>query len=104
MNKPWFEKTFDGVNDDLFDDDVIKYLDIRLDDGGVGGNVIKDFGFPLNNNNGGYSGGEGWGCNFQHLAGFCGGNFVDDSIVESHTFSVSVPFVFNVYDCFMFSS
>lgn len=32
MNKPWFEKTFNGVNDDLFDDDVIKYLGLPLDD------------------------------------------------------------------------
>ncbi|KAG8471459.1 hypothetical protein CXB51_036125 [Gossypium anomalum] len=97
MNKPWFEKTFNGVNDDLFDDDVIKYLDLPLDDveridGGVSGNVIKDFGFSLYDNNGGYggggfSGGEEWDCNFQHLAGFCGGDFLDDSIVESLTFS-----------------
>ncbi|KAL1128724.1 hypothetical protein V6Z11_A13G268000, partial [Gossypium hirsutum] len=80
MNKPWFEKTFNGVNDDLFDDDVIN------------GNVIKDFAFPLYDNNGGYggggfSGGEEWDCNFQHLAGFCGGDFLDDIIVESLTFS-----------------
>ncbi|PPS10936.1 hypothetical protein GOBAR_AA09740 [Gossypium barbadense] len=59
---------------------------------GVSGNVIKDFGFPLYDNNGGYgggsfSGGEECDCNFQHLAGFCGGDFLDDSIVESLTFS-----------------
>ncbi|KAA3485741.1 GATA transcription factor 11-like [Gossypium australe] len=99
MNKPWFEKTFNGVNDDLFDDDVMEYLDLPLDDveridGGVSGNVIKDFGFPLYDNNGdygggGFSGGEEWDCNFQHLAGFCGGDFLDDSIVESLTFSQS---------------
>ncbi|KAK5773493.1 GATA transcription factor 11 -like protein [Gossypium arboreum] len=85
------------MNDDLFDDDVIKYLDLPLEDveridGGVSGNVIKDFGFPLYDNNGGYgggsfSGGEECDCNFQHLAGFCGGDFLDDSIVESLTFS-----------------
>ncbi|KAK8262725.1 hypothetical protein V6Z12_D13G278200 [Gossypium hirsutum] len=75
MNKPWFEKTFNGVNDDLFDDDVIKYLGLPLDDVERidGGAVVI--------------GGEEWDCNFQHLAGFCGGDFLDDIIVESLTFS-----------------
>ncbi|MBA0844472.1 hypothetical protein Goarm_001568, partial [Gossypium armourianum] len=43
MNKPWFEKTFNGVNDDLFDDDVIKYLDLPLDDvERIDGGVVCD--------------------------------------------------------------
>ncbi|XP_022755630.1 GATA transcription factor 11-like [Durio zibethinus] len=104
MNNPWFEKTFNGVNDDFFDD-VIKYLDFPseniegTDDGGSGEDVIKDFHLPLDdveeNNGGGGAGGEEWDCcNFQNLepppanvlaglsSGF-GGDFFSDSSVKS---------------------
>ena len=108
MNNPWFEKTFNGVNDDFFDD-VIKYLDFPPEDvegtdgGGSGEDVVKDFHLPLadvEENNGGGAGGEEWDCNFQNLepppanvlaglySGFCG-DFFSDSLVKSLTVSVS---------------
>ncbi|XWS71833.1 hypothetical protein CRYUN_Cryun03dG0171600 [Craigia yunnanensis] len=106
MNNPWFEKTFNGVNDDFFDD-VIKYLDFPLEDvegtdgGGSGEDVAKDFHLPLDDmeeNNGGGAGGGEWDCNFQNLepppanvlaclsSGFCG-DFFSDSLVKSLTVS-----------------
>ncbi|XWS74291.1 hypothetical protein CRYUN_Cryun02cG0202500 [Craigia yunnanensis] len=106
MNNPWFEKTFNGVNDDLFDD-VIKYLDFPLEgvegtDGGCSGeDVVKDFHLPLadvEENNGGAAAAEEWDCNFQNLepppanvlaslsSGFCG-DFFSDSLVKSLTVS-----------------
>ncbi|KAK6246909.1 hypothetical protein QUC31_018474 [Theobroma cacao] len=74
MNNSWFDKTFNGVNDDFFDD-VIKYLDFPLEDveandgsggGSSGEDVIKDFHLPLEDSGGG-GGGEEWDCNFQNL-------------------------------------
>ncbi|XVF20248.1 hypothetical protein REPUB_Repub11eG0181200 [Reevesia pubescens] len=110
MNNSWFDKGFDGVNDDFFDD-VIKYLDFPLEDvegnggggggGGSGEGVIKDFHLPLDDvedNNGGGGGGEEWDCNFQNLepppanvlaglsSGFCG-DFFSDGLSKSLTIS-----------------
>ncbi|GMJ08942.1 GATA transcription factor 11 [Hibiscus trionum] len=77
MNNSWFDKGFDGVNDDLFDD-VINYLDFPLEDDGGSG--------------------EEWDCNFQNLepppanvvggmcSGFCG-DFFSDCVVKSHSVS-----------------
>ncbi|KAE8692912.1 Detected protein of unknown function [Hibiscus syriacus] len=107
MNNFWFDKGFDGVNDDFFDD-VIKYLDFPLEDvegtdSGSGG-VIKDFHLPIDDveqNNCGGSGcgsGEEWDCNFQNLepppanvlasmsSGF-GGDFFSDCLVKSLSIS-----------------
>ncbi|KAE8710888.1 Detected protein of unknown function [Hibiscus syriacus] len=86
MTNPWFEKTLNG--DDDFFDDVIKYLDIQLDD------VQEN------------SGGEVWDCNFQNLepppagvlADFSSSFYRDvfgDSIVESLTFPVSSTFAYS---------
>ncbi|XP_022753870.1 GATA transcription factor 11-like [Durio zibethinus] len=112
MNNSWFDKSFDGVSDDFFDD-VIKYLDFPLesdegtDGGGSGGEgVTKDFHLPLDDveeNNGGGGGdddgdGEEWDCNFQNLepppanvlaglsSGFYG-DFFNDSLAKNHTVS-----------------
>ncbi|KAE8713442.1 Detected protein of unknown function [Hibiscus syriacus] len=88
MNNSWFDKGFDGVNDDFFDD-VIKYLDFPLED------VLK--GLTVNNCGGGGNGGE-WDCNFQNLepppanvlagmsSGF-GGDFFGDCLAKSHSVS-----------------
>ena len=109
MNNSWFDKSFDGVNDDFFDD-VIKYLDFPFEDvegtdgsGSSGEGVIKDFHLPLDDaeeNNGG--GGKEWDCNFQNLepppanvlAGLSSGFFGDifsDSLAKSLAVSVSSP-------------
>ena len=108
MNNSWFGKSFDGVNDDFFDD-VIKYLDFPPEDvegtdgGGSGEDVVKDFHLPLDDveeNNAG--GGEEWDCNFQNLepppanvlaglsSGFYG-DFFSDSFAKNLTVSVSSP-------------
>ncbi|XVE59089.1 hypothetical protein DITRI_Ditri05aG0017100 [Diplodiscus trichospermus] len=107
MNNPWYQETFNGVNDDFFDD-VVKYFDFPLEDvegtdcGGSGEDVIKDFHLPLDDveetNGCGGAVGEEWDCNFQNLepppanvlaglsSGFCG-DFFSDSLVESLTIS-----------------
>ncbi|XVF68564.1 hypothetical protein PTKIN_Ptkin11bG0012800 [Pterospermum kingtungense] len=108
MNNSWFDKGFDGVNDDMFDD-VIKYLDFPLEDvegtdgsGSSGeGGVIKDFNLPIDDveeNNGGDVDGEEWDCNFQNLepppanvlaglsSGFYG-DFFGDSLAKNLTVS-----------------
>ncbi|XP_039033189.1 GATA transcription factor 11-like isoform X2 [Hibiscus syriacus] len=106
MNNSWFDKGFDGVNEDFFDD-VIKYLDFPLEDvegtdSGSGEGVIKDFHLPIvdaeQNNCGGGGNGEEWDCNFQNLepppanvlagmsSGF-GGDFFSDFLAKSHSVS-----------------
>ncbi|KAK8695957.1 hypothetical protein V6N13_001099 [Hibiscus sabdariffa] len=101
MNNSWFDKGFDGVNDDFFDD-VIKYLDFPLEDvGGGGGGVIEDFHLPIDDekqNNSGGASCEEWDCNFQNLEpppanvlagmsnGFCS-DFFTDSSAKSHSIS-----------------
>ncbi|KAL4284820.1 hypothetical protein GQ457_16G011490 [Hibiscus cannabinus] len=99
MNNSWFDKGFDGVNDDFFDD-VIKYLDFPLEDVG-GEGVIEDFHLPIDDekqNNSGGGGCEEWDCNFQNLEpppanvlagmsnGFCSDFFTDCS-AKSHSIS-----------------
>ncbi|KAA3456643.1 GATA transcription factor 11-like isoform X1 [Gossypium australe] len=99
MNNSWFDKGFDGVNDDFFDD-VIKYLDFPLEDvegtdGGDGssGEGVIDFHLPLDDDveHNNSAGGEEWDCNFQNLepppanvlagmsSGFSGDFFNDSS-------------------------
>ncbi|KAL4297335.1 hypothetical protein GQ457_12G029680 [Hibiscus cannabinus] len=107
MNNSWFDKGFDGVNDDFFDD-VINYLDFPLEDvegtdGGSGEDVIKDFHLPIDdveqkNCGGGVDGGEELDCDFQNLepppanvlagmsSGFCA-DFFSDCLVKSHSVS-----------------
>ncbi|KAK8683595.1 hypothetical protein V6N13_039651 [Hibiscus sabdariffa] len=110
MNNSWFDKGFDGVNDDFFDD-VINYLDFPLEDvegtdGGSGEDVIKDFHLPIDdveqkNCGGGVDGGEELDCNFQNLepppanvlagmsSGFCA-DFFSDCLVKSHSVSFAL--------------
>lgn len=108
MNNSWFDKVFDGVNDDFFDD-VIKYLDFPLEDvegtdggDGISGEGVIDFHLPLDDDvEHNYSGGgQEWDCNFQNLepppanvlagmsSGFSG-DFFNESSPKCLTVSVS---------------
>ncbi|KAH1066764.1 hypothetical protein J1N35_031751 [Gossypium stocksii] len=101
MSKSWFDKGYNGVgtNDDFFDD-VIKYLDLPLDDvEGPDGNVstedVNNFLLPVEENN---DGGEDWDCDFENLeppptnvlaslsSGFYG-DFFSDSLAQNLTYS-----------------
>lgn len=109
MSKSWFDKGYNGVgpNDDFFDD-VIKYLDLPLEDvEGPDGNGstedVNNFLLPVEENN---DGGEDWDCDFENLeppptnvlaslsSGFYG-DFFSDSLAQNFTDSVS-------YTCFPF--
>ncbi|PPD86849.1 hypothetical protein GOBAR_DD16246 [Gossypium barbadense] len=70
MSKSWFDKGYNGVgpNDDFFDD-VIKYLDLPLEDvEGPDGNGstedVNNFLLPVEEKN---DGGEDWDCDFENL-------------------------------------
>ncbi|KAA3489543.1 GATA transcription factor 11-like [Gossypium australe] len=97
MSKSWFDKGYNGVgtNDDFFDD-VIKYLDLPLEDvEGPDGNGsredVNNFLLPVEENN---DGGEDWDCDFENLeppptnvlaslsSGFYG-DFFSDSLAQN---------------------
>ncbi|KAB2081085.1 hypothetical protein E1A91_A05G109700v1 [Gossypium mustelinum] len=99
MSKSWFDKGYNGVgtNDDFFDD-VIKYLDLPLEDvEGPDGNGstedVNNFLLPVEENN---DGGEDWDCDFENLeppptnvlaslsSGFYG-DFFSDSLAQNLT-------------------
>ncbi|MFQ6638875.1 hypothetical protein Gotur_014962 [Gossypium turneri] len=70
MSKSWFDKGYNGVgtNDDFFDD-VIKYLDLPLEDveepdGNGSTEDVNNFLLPVEENN---DGGEDWDCDFENL-------------------------------------
>ncbi|TYG67881.1 hypothetical protein ES288_D05G110300v1 [Gossypium darwinii] len=99
MSKSWFDKGYNGVgpNDDFFDD-VIKYLDLPLEDvEGPDGNGstedVNNFLLPVEEKN---DGGEDWDCDFENLeppptnvlaslsSGFYG-DFFSDSLAQNFT-------------------
>ncbi|XP_022730547.1 GATA transcription factor 11-like [Durio zibethinus] len=98
MSNSWFDKCFDGVNDDFFDD-VIKCLDFPLEDvegtdSGGSEEDVKIFHLPLDDVEENNGGGEEWDCNFQNLepppanvlaglsSGFYG-DFFSDSLAKN---------------------